>query len=231
MKINTSLRARPKGFTLIEMIGVLAIIAILASMLLPKVFAAINNSKINNTALSYNTAKTGTVESYAEKGTFVKADGSALTSADLPFPFFDKDVLVARGFLDKVFKVKVGDNVGTQLFVVAGSDTVEAPFSADNSAPATAGGFDLNGEYSPEDTTTSPTTPASGSETVGATYVVVAKITGVAVNDAIELSQRLDGDSLSEPDPTAADLLGRVKYEAPANAGDPVTVYVYVAHR
>jgi hypothetical protein len=36
-------------FSLIEMIGVLALIAIMASLLLPKIYEAINGSRISNT--------------------------------------------------------------------------------------------------------------------------------------------------------------------------------------
>ena len=46
---HSSLGLNRKGFTLIEMIGVLALIAILASLLLPKIYEAINGSRISNT--------------------------------------------------------------------------------------------------------------------------------------------------------------------------------------
>ena len=57
MKVNSvkTNRAASHGFTLIEMIGVLAVIAILAAMLLPKVFSAINDSRVNNAAVSVET--------------------------------------------------------------------------------------------------------------------------------------------------------------------------------
>ena len=47
MKINTHLpkRRQSKAFTLIEMIGVLAVIAILAALLIPKIFNAINSAQ------------------------------------------------------------------------------------------------------------------------------------------------------------------------------------------
>ena len=57
-----------QAFTLIEMIGVLAVIAILAALLIPKIFEAINNSRINNAAMSCQTVKTSIADHYAKFG-------------------------------------------------------------------------------------------------------------------------------------------------------------------
>src|SRR5437867_12732923 len=50
-----TLRRRAGAFTLIEMIRVLAVIAILAALLIRKVFNAINDARINNACVSLNT--------------------------------------------------------------------------------------------------------------------------------------------------------------------------------
>jgi len=47
MRIDALSKTGAKGFTLIEMIGVLAMIAILASMLIPKIYEAINSARIS----------------------------------------------------------------------------------------------------------------------------------------------------------------------------------------
>src|SRR5216117_1149408 len=70
MKTTLAPRTKFAAFTLIEMIGVLAVIAILASLLIPKILNAINDAKVNNTVLSYNTIKTATMEHYAKYGGF-----------------------------------------------------------------------------------------------------------------------------------------------------------------
>src|SRR5215470_4071244 len=109
--MKTSLTKRPKyaAFTLIEMIGVLAVIAILASLLIPKILNAINDSKINNAVLSYNTMKTAVMEHYGKYGKFQGAGGAALTSGTV----FDA-VLLQDGLIDKPFASRIAaDNTST----------------------------------------------------------------------------------------------------------------------
>src|SRR5438552_3534265 len=111
MKIKLSRKSARKGFTLIEMIGVLAVIAILASLLIPKIYEAINNARISNSVLSYNTVKTALADHYAKFGSLASSNGIAFGAIPGPGSTnFDK-VLVAEGFLDKPFVVKIGDNL------------------------------------------------------------------------------------------------------------------------
>src|SRR6516225_6789704 len=107
MKIRTSPANRAinqSGFTLIEMIGVLAVIAILAAVLIPKVFEAINNARVNNAGMSVNSMKTSCIDHYAKFGTF-PTDGSTTPPtpiATLPYDAFDT-ILVKEGLADKPF--------------------------------------------------------------------------------------------------------------------------------
>src|ERR1051325_4630325 len=112
LKNNSIRRNRRQGFTLIEMIGVLAVIAILAALLVPKIFEAINNAKVNNAAVSCNTVKTALADHYAKFGT-IPVDGSSGTPVNLTpgvgaATNYDQ-VLLKEGFLDKPFAVKIGD--------------------------------------------------------------------------------------------------------------------------
>src|SRR3954462_2254282 len=113
MKINISQKSARKAFTLIEMIGVLAVIAILASLLIPKIYEAINNARISNSALSYNTVKTALADHYAKYGSLTSSNGVTIAT---PIPSFD-GVLLAEGFLDKPFQVKIGTPGNTNTFV------------------------------------------------------------------------------------------------------------------
>src|SRR5437879_7949584 len=102
MKVTNNQRKFTQGFTLIEMIGVLAVIAILASMLIPKIFEAINSARINNTVQSYNTIKTAVMDHYGKYGAInfrgVPAPGAAATAAQLAA--YDTGVLLPEAMID-----------------------------------------------------------------------------------------------------------------------------------
>src|SRR5947207_6104660 len=134
MKINIhpAKRRQAKAFTLIEMIGVLAVIAILAALLVPKIFEAINNARVNNAAVSYNTVKTALADHYAKNGTMLASNSVAyaLTPASLFTTNFDK-VMVAEGFMDKPFIVKIGDGTANRVEIVPAVSSVTAVDATD----------------------------------------------------------------------------------------------------
>jgi len=200
-------RKSSQAFTLIEMIGVLAVIAILASMLIPKIFEAINSSRINNAAVSYNAIKTAVMDHYGKYGSITASNGVVLNAAQLAN--YDKLVLLPEALIDKTFAVKIGDgSTNTVVNVVAMAAT--AAVTGINSQ------YDLDGDGT--------------SDTGGSGNLVQTVISGVATADAIELSQRLDGLTLSQvTGSVAADLTGRVKYAAPV--GGVTDVHIYIAHR
>jgi prepilin-type N-terminal cleavage/methylation domain-containing protein len=108
-KINSS-----KAFSLIEMIGVLAIIGILASVVAPKVFDAIRDAKITGAAAVNNAVKSATVD-YARKYRILPIDGTRLpagtnftrtygdgASVDTLAKCTFGDVLISEGMLEKL---------------------------------------------------------------------------------------------------------------------------------
>jgi prepilin-type N-terminal cleavage/methylation domain-containing protein len=211
MKLNTlpTNRARNQsGFTLIEMIGVLAVIAILAALLIPKVFNAIADAKVNNAVVSAETVKTAIADHYGRYGKFDTLFGTntlASTTA-APYTNFDTSVLIPEGLLDKPFQTKIGLSWTVQF---RPCNTVGAvPTGAD-------GSYSLDG---------------NGTNNAAGQYVVEAIIKGVSEPDAQGISSRLDGQGLSTQAIGTSDLQGRVKYTAPA-AGANTDVYIYLTHR
>src|SRR5438045_5463385 len=100
VKNETLNQKRRKAFTLIEMIGVLAVIAILAALLIPKVFSAINDSRINNATVSIQTIKTAVVDHAGKYGQFTFLAGTN----DLPIATltnYDVQVLMPEALIDK----------------------------------------------------------------------------------------------------------------------------------
>ncbi|MEN9677129.1 MAG: hypothetical protein RIS76_3025 [Verrucomicrobiota bacterium] len=205
--VNNQSNAKRRGFTLIEMIGVLAIIAVLAGLLLPRIFEAMNDSRINSAAMGYNSVKTAAMGYFGKYGRFGDATGVAIADVAAA-PDWGK-VLLSSGFLDKPFSTKIGST----------ASLVEIK-AATTAATAVTG---ANTSYNFDDTGTA-------NSIKGATLVIQVHLKGVDLADAQALSRRLDGDELSDlsATPATADLEGKVKYDFATTVGD---VLLYVAHK
>jgi prepilin-type N-terminal cleavage/methylation domain-containing protein len=195
-----------KAFTLIEMIGVLAVIAILAALLIPKIFEAINNARVNNAAVSYNTVKAAIADHYAKFGSILSSNGVISTLGTSQATNFDR-VLITEGFLDKPFHVKLaGGGTNSYVRIIAADPSPATAATAINNAYDLDRGGDAN-------------------DAVGG-VVVEAIIEGATQADAKDLNDRLDGAALGTLIGTP-DTFGRVKYAA----ASPTTIYIYLTHR
>ena len=210
-------RRTSSAFTLIEIIGVVAVIAILAAVLTPRVVSVIARGKVSATAQSLGSLKSATADYIGKNGSLPARAGTGATNSAVATGRFDTD-LVTGGFAEKLFAC----SIGTQTFDASALTgrihvrSVTAASAATVTAPtATTGGdnFNLDRETSTADFTTSQT-------------VVSAFIPGVSISDAIALNTILDGDVNTG---TSADTTGRCIYSAAAT-DNTVTVIVYIAH-
>lgn len=216
MKLQTKIE-NSRGYTLIEIIGVIAIIAILAAVLTPRVINVIARGKVNSTAQSLASLKTATTDYVVKNGSIPLRDGTGATNGAVATGRFDAD-LIAGGFLEKLFACAIGSQtfddsaltgrIHVRSQTAASAGTVAAP-------TATVGGtnFNLDRDSATPEFTTSQ-------------VVASAFIPGVAIGDAIALNKICDGDANTG---TGADVVGRCIYSAAA-VDNTVTVYVYVAH-
>jgi len=130
MKMNTMQtngQRQMGAFTLIEMIGVLAVIAILAALLIPKVTTAISDARVNSTVGSYQTVQTAAASHYAKYNAFNFSFQTNASPAQLAN--WDTGVLIPEGFLDQPFAVKVGN--GSVLQVVTGGGNSGSGYKLD----------------------------------------------------------------------------------------------------
>ncbi len=216
-KINPHVKQKAAAFTLIEIIGVVAVIAILAAVLTPRVISVIARGKVNAAAQSLGSLKSATTDYLTKNGSLPTRDGTGTTNGAVATGRFDAD-LVTGGFTEKLFACSIGTQtfdssalsgrVHIRSLAATSSGTVTAP-------TATVGGvnFDLDRSTSTADFT-------SGQ------MVVAAFIPGVAIADAIAMNKILDGDDNTG---TSADSTGRCMYSAAA-VDNTVTLYVYIAH-
>lgn len=199
------------GFTLIETVGVLSIIAILVSLLLPRIFTALDESRVNAAALSYNSAKTATMTYFGKYGRLGDHNGASVDIAVQTnvAQTWDRHVLLRAGFLERPFQTKISTTAALTLANTVSAST--APTAA-NSA------YDLSGLNH------------NGNDAAGGRYVLEAVLNGVALDDARSLNERIDGkDATVGESSTGVDRWGRVKYSIVADS--PGTVRIYVAHR
>lgn len=209
------------------MIGVLAVVAILTAMLLPKVFETINSARVSAAASSVNAVKTAVASHYSKYGGFGDSTGSLFipapeletgtTATELDAQNFDTNVLLPDGMLEKRFSVKLGDQKATNLVRVrqiVGADTADL-------ITATSANYDMDGVDTDVDTN-------------DGALVCECVITGVSAADARALKQEIDGSDITAirnlPPVGLGATKGRVKYGAIA-PGATGTVLVYINHR
>ncbi len=227
-----STKQKKSGFTLIEMIGVLAIIAILTALLLPKIFQVLKDSDMTSTLTAINTAKSATIANYGKWGKFANADGTDLGIPDHGdiAPNWDEELL-KEGYLEQRFRVRignrqVGDDGGSHIRVMNISDNTRGA-----EVGLANGRYAIGGASGAVDEDNVPVLDEDDNQVyesindVVGNFLIEAIIGGVSLDDALALDQRID-TGISSID---RGLTGRVKYDEGSDS--TTTVYIYIAHR
>jgi prepilin-type N-terminal cleavage/methylation domain-containing protein len=208
---------RQRGFTLVEIIGVVALIAVLAAVLAPRVTSVIGRGKVNSTAQGIAGLKTATMDYIAARSSLPVRSGTGATNAAVATGRFDAD-LVAGGFTESLFSCAIGSQTfdSSELYGRTHVRSLKASASASVTEPNIKEGgnnFDLDRNSTTADFTAAQT-------------VVSAFIPSVSLADAIALNKQIDNVVNTGEKP---DTEGRCIYSTP-DADSLVTVYVYVAH-
>ncbi|MGB9602815.1 MAG: hypothetical protein ACPMAG_08490 [Limisphaerales bacterium] len=186
------------------MIGVITILSILLSLLIPKIFDAIEDSKINSIIKMYDTVKSAVAMHIAKNGKLVDRNGTAIT--------YSKTVdaeLVAQGYLSGRIAAKIG----------IGSTDPNSTYLGIGVIYGQGQRWDLNGDGVIE------------WSDYNYDRIIKIVISNLPRKIAWKLSQRIDGEALSATDVNSADTKGRVIYSESHGAGDvTTTVYIYVCN-
>lgn len=203
-------RRSHRAFSLVEMIGVLAVVAILASLLLPRLFDAIELAQVTTAVSTLMTMKNATMTYYGKYGRFGTETGATISlTNDVAALDWGTQVLLRGGYVEKVFQTPVAQTAVVRLRSIVSSTT--AP-TASNTA------YNLDG------------LDPNLNDSRDGRWVVEAYLTGVSVPNAIELNLRIDGapSTLADDLTNRRDTQGRVKFDASGPVSD---VLVYLAHR
>lgn len=192
-----------RAFTLVEIIGVLAIISIIVGLLLPPIFRFVDNANVSSVTHTVRASKAAVWEWYVENKSFPATD----------------IVLVGAGLLDRPIEPKVGaDSLGDGFMRNVTATDEDLAVSADG---VTGTNFDLSGDGA----TTQEVPAGSG--------LVVLELDMVTQANAEALNEAIDGPNLGDDSDSTAgdgvDEIGAVIYDG--TGGFPTTVFIYLAHQ
>ncbi|HRG55661.1 MAG: prepilin-type N-terminal cleavage/methylation domain-containing protein [Opitutaceae bacterium] len=248
MKTHRTKPSSTQGYSLLELVLVLAIVSVLVGLLLPKGFDALRNARIQQVQKTIDTLKTAITDFISmpggngsiprTEGTGVPCAGAALTgatdSAKGNGARLDT-VLLATGKIERPINLRMG----SQFFASSGTGN-EMTWSQSQQAfvvtPDAAPLRNWSAVTRVEARTANPAQAPSAAQganfrldgltDINANYVVAyLVIPAVPAKDAYELARAMNGAQLTPAEGTACDT-GVVAYAAPAAGVTDVYVYI-----
>lgn len=195
-----------QAFTLIETVGILAVITVLVFVLIPRIMEAHSNARVNHTVLNLHTIKSAVIGHFAASGSLASSNSLPLTFSGA-FTNYD-NILVAEGHIDKPFAARIGKEVFIRIVEVHG-------FDEDTEVDGSNGAYDLNGD--------------GDNDVLNAGYTIEAVFLDVPASDAKRINDRIDGPNMAE-NPGQNDMKGQVIYHRPTPKKKR-NVHIYITHR
>lgn len=204
-----------RAFSFIELIGILAIAAILTALLLPKishslrrtdVIQTVNEAHVLELTVAIRGLESAINAHLAQFGTLASANGKPLAISGTYDQF--GQILLSEGLLDRPFAPRLGTNAFIRLVNVSGLSTA-TPVDCAN------GAYDLDGD--------------GRNDIAGAGFVAEAVIRGVTGVQAAAVDNQVDGAHLAGPG-GEANLRGRVIYPKPDSDGR-TELHIYLLHK
>lgn len=241
-------RTKIRGYSLLELVLALAIIAVLAGLLLPKGFDALRNSRVQEVRETVKTLKTALTDFITmpggsgsiprTEGTNIPCSGTALSAAtDTAKGNAARldAVLVSVGKLDRTVYLRMGSQLNTSSGSgneIQWSQAVQAFTMTPDAAPLRNWSSVTRFEARTGNPALAPSAAQGanfrldGTTNLSANVVVAyLVIPGVPARDAFELATALNAPQLAPVLGAACDA-GVVAYAAPVNGVTDVFVYV-----
>ena len=212
---------------MIEMIGVLAVVGVLAALLIPKVFSIIASSKIDALAAACKTYETAVTKYYTDIGSVLPLNASGAPQTENQGNSATARSMAARLTLSSSDPLVSGTNLWPKF---------NGPYleKFDTSSPPGLG----TNMYMPARTAVSYGTSVTGnnlgwdlkgddgnSDLHSGAYVVYLRLTGLGEDDFLEF------DRIVDPDIGSTDAEREVRGRAKWHSGSSGTLYLYLAHR
>ena len=238
----------PQGYSLLELVLVLAIVSVLVGLLLPKGFDALRTARIQQVEKTVETLKTALTDFIAmpggngsiprTEGTGIPCSGAALTGATDTAKGNGArldTVLLGAGKLERPLSLRMG----TQVYASAGSgnemtwnQALQAFVMTPDAAPLRNWTAVTRIEARTANPALAPSAAAGanfrldGLTNLNANYVVAYLVVpGVPARDAYELALSMNGPQLSPVEGAACDS-GVVAYPTPVNGVTDLYVYI-----